>query len=116
MVRLFTQLLYNMYLTTITFRNDDIHAIRENKTELSRLVFVAQLGNITSKDEEYSPLINSMIIQSPRLHNDNTLYFHTRGTVVDIMNVEDPGDAKIFIKELEIQLKRLKGLKKSKKS
>lgn len=97
-------------LTTITFRNNDYHTIKNDK-KLNQKIADAMCGVQLDNGYDFESCGNSanaMILQEPRHADDNTLYLHAGNTVVDVYNAHSEWAVNQFIHEMEYHLKRLK--------
>lgn len=104
------------YLTTITFRNDAAHDLREHPEEVSKLIYDAQNGVQMNRGRHYDPIgsyANPVIIQRPRHADDVTLYLHAGNTVIDLAEVDSAWAIDTAIAELKYRLKDLKAQKKA---
>ena len=102
------------YLTTVTFRNNDYEAIK-NDMELNYKIANAMDGVQIENGYDFESSGNSanaMILQKPRHADDTTLYLHAGNTVVDVSNAHSEWAVDQFIHEMEYHLKRLKNLQK----
>ena len=107
------------FLTTITFRNDDYKAIKDNPETVSKIISDAQNGVQIRNGRNYDPVgncANPVIIQKPRHADDTTLYMHAGNTVVDVFEAKSDWAIDTFISEMEYHLKRLKKLKADRKN
>lgn len=103
------------YLTTITFRNDHIHELKERHKETMDAVFDACMDSDGSKDGQNKRRIgrNGLICQKTRHADDTTLFMHAGNTVVEVHEAADNEWAtKKFIEEMTYHLKRLKQIQK----
>jgi hypothetical protein len=104
------------YLTTITFRNDAAHDLRQHPEEVSKLIYHAQSGVQKNRGRDYDPIgshANPVIIQRPRHADDHALYLHAGNTVIDLAEADSEWAINTAIAEMKSRLKDLQAKKKA---
>lgn len=116
------------YLTTITFRNDAYETFKKNPLELGSKICKALEGGYTQGVGENTFSLgsecNPVVIQKPRHADDNTIFVHMGNTVTEMnkwsqitkdLMAHHPKFFDDILKEMEIQVKALKKMRKEMK-